>query len=71
MGAVSDAFHHPRYGFVRATIFAGLFFAGLLVNRIYDPAQRHLATLDRASTVPPNLSRMFHCGALQPLKKKA
>jgi MFS transporter, FHS family, L-fucose permease len=46
MGAVSDAFKHPRYGFVLATIFAALLFAGLLVNWMYDPAQKRLATVD-------------------------
>ncbi len=46
MGAASDVFRHPKYGFVLATIFAGLLFVGLLLNRIYDPARRRLATLD-------------------------
>jgi fucose permease len=46
MGAVSDAFHHPRYGFMLATIFAGLLFAGLLLNWMYDPARERLRTLD-------------------------
>ncbi len=46
MGAVSDAFGHPKYGFVLATIFAGLLFTGLLLNRIYDPAKQRLAALD-------------------------
>jgi fucose permease len=46
MGAVSDWFKHPRFGFVLATVFAGLLFVGLLVNWIYDPAKKRLATLD-------------------------
>jgi fucose permease len=46
MGAVSDWFKHARYGFVLAAVFAGLLFVGLLINWIYDPAQRRLATLD-------------------------
>jgi fucose permease len=46
MGAVSDAFGHPRYGFVLATIFAALLFAGLLLNWIYNPARERLAKLD-------------------------
>jgi fucose permease len=46
MGAVSDAFGHPRYGFVLATVFAALLFAGLLFNWMYDPAQKRLATVE-------------------------
>jgi FHS family L-fucose permease-like MFS transporter len=46
MGAVSDAFGHPKYGFVLATIFAALLFAGLLLNRIYSPARERLVKLD-------------------------
>jgi fucose permease len=46
MGLVSDMFKHARFGFVLATIFAGLLFVGLLINWIYDPAKKRLATLD-------------------------
>ena len=46
MAAVSDAFGHPKYGFVLATVFAALLFGGLLLNRIYNPARDHLAKLD-------------------------
>jgi fucose permease len=46
MGAVSDLFGHIKYGFVLATIFAGLLFLGLLLNWIYNPAQDRLAKLD-------------------------
>jgi fucose permease len=46
MGAVSDAFGHPRFGFVLATLFAALLFAGLLLNRIYNPARERLVELD-------------------------
>jgi FHS family L-fucose permease-like MFS transporter len=46
MGAVSDAFGHTKYGFVLATLFAALLFAGLLLNRIYNPARKRLAELD-------------------------
>jgi fucose permease len=46
MGLVSDVFHHPKYGFVLATIFAGLLFSGLLLNWMYDPAGQRLAKLD-------------------------
>jgi fucose permease len=46
MGAISDAFGHPRYGFVLATLFAALLFAGLLFNWARDPARERLRTLD-------------------------
>jgi fucose permease len=46
MGAVSDAFGHPRYGFVLATVFAALLFAGLALNWIYNPARERLVRLD-------------------------
>jgi fucose permease len=46
MGAVSDAFGHARYGFILATVFAALLFAGLLLNWIYNPAQERLLELD-------------------------
>jgi DHA1 family quinolone resistance protein-like MFS transporter len=46
MGAVSDVFGHPKYGFVLATLFAVLLFAGLLLNWIYNPAGERLAKLD-------------------------
>jgi FHS family L-fucose permease-like MFS transporter len=46
MGAISDVFGHAKYGFVLATLFAALLFAGLLLNRIYNPAMKRLAELD-------------------------
>jgi FHS family L-fucose permease-like MFS transporter len=46
MGAVSDAFGHPKYGFVLATVFSALLFAILLLNWLYDPAKERLAKLD-------------------------
>jgi fucose permease len=46
MGAVSDAMGHPKYGFVLATGFAGLLFAGLLINWICDPTRELLKSLD-------------------------
>jgi fucose permease len=46
MGAVSDIFGHAKYGFVLATIFAALLFAGMVFNWMYDPARRRLAALD-------------------------
>jgi FHS family L-fucose permease-like MFS transporter len=52
MGAVSDIFGHPKYGFVLATIFSALLFIGLLLNRIYNPASERLATLDSSEYSP-------------------
>ena len=46
MGAVSDAFGHPKYGFVLAIVFAALLFVGLLLNWIYNPARERLVKLD-------------------------
>jgi FHS family L-fucose permease-like MFS transporter len=46
MGAVSDAFGHPKYGFILATLFAALLFAGMLFNWIYNPAKERLVELD-------------------------
>jgi hypothetical protein len=46
MGAVSDALGDIKYGFVLATGFAGLLFAGLLINRVLDPAGARLASRD-------------------------
>ena len=47
MAAVSDAMGHPKYGFILATGFAGLLFAGLLLNWIFDPTRERLSRLDR------------------------
>jgi len=46
MGAISDALGDIKYGFVLATGFAGLLFAGLLINRVFDPAGARLARRD-------------------------
>jgi fucose permease len=46
MGAVIDAFGHPKYAFVLASIFTALLFAGLLFNWIYNPAKERLVKLD-------------------------
>jgi fucose permease len=48
MGAVSDAFGGPRYGFVLATGFAAALFAVTLLNWIYDPTRSLLSKLDRS-----------------------
>ncbi len=47
MGAVSDAFgKNPLAGFTVATIFAGLLFAGALINLIYSPTTARLKKLE-------------------------
>lgn len=48
MAAVSDAFGDIKYGFVLATGFAALLFAGLLLNSMLDPAGRRLASRNEA-----------------------
>ena len=47
MGAVSDAYGSPRAGFVLATAFAFLLFAGLVANWLLDPARARLEHADR------------------------
>jgi MFS transporter, FHS family, L-fucose permease len=47
MGAVSDAMGGLRYGFMLATLFAALLFAGCLLNSIYQPARERLKRLDQ------------------------
>jgi fucose permease len=46
MGAVSDAFGHPKYGFVLASVAAAVLFLGMLFNWRYNPARRRLLELD-------------------------
>jgi FHS family L-fucose permease-like MFS transporter len=46
MAALSDAMGHPKYGFMLATGFAALLFAGLLLNSIFDPTRGLLTKLD-------------------------
>jgi fucose permease len=48
MAAVSDVFGDIKFGFVLATGFAALLFAGLLVNRLLDPAGQRLASRNDA-----------------------
>jgi len=48
MGAVSDHFGDPKYGFVLATVFAALLFVGLLLNQIFNPARNRLQLLDHS-----------------------
>jgi MFS transporter, FHS family, L-fucose permease len=47
MGAVSDAMGGPKYGFLLATVFAALLFAGCLLNSVYQPTRDRLKLLDR------------------------
>jgi fucose permease len=46
MGAISDAFDDTRAGFVLATLFAFLLFAGLLFNWLRDPSRDRLQHAD-------------------------
>jgi fucose permease len=48
MGAVSDALGQIAYGFWLATGFAGLLFAGLLLNWLADPTRSVFERLDAA-----------------------
>jgi len=49
MGLVSDAFGgDAKYGFLLATVFAVLLFAGLLFNLIVDPTKKRLVELDES-----------------------
>ena len=41
-GGRQRCFGHAQYGFVLATVFAALLFAGLLLNWIYNPARERL-----------------------------
>ncbi len=50
MGAVSDSFGGIRYGFMLATGFALLLALGLLVNLIFDPADKRLQALENSIT---------------------
>lgn len=45
MGAISDAYGDARFGFWLATGFSFLLMAGLVVNHLYNPAQKRLAAL--------------------------
>jgi fucose permease len=47
MAAVSDSYGTTRAGFVLATAFAALLFAGLLANWLLNPAAARLQSSDR------------------------
>ncbi len=42
MGAASDHFGDPKYGFMLATVFASLLFVALLLNQIFNPTRNRL-----------------------------
>lgn len=46
MGAVGDAMGQAKYGFILASGFAALLFAGLLLNWIFDPTRDLLAKIE-------------------------
>lgn len=48
MGAISDTFGDPKYGFILATGLAALLFFGLLLNWIFNPARELLRRLDHS-----------------------
>ena len=48
MAAISDAFGAVKYGFVLASLFAGVLMLALLFNWLADPASRRLEQLDQA-----------------------
>jgi len=47
MGTVSDLLGGAKYGFILATAFAALLFAGCVLNSIYQPTRERLKLLDR------------------------
>ena len=48
MGAISDRFGDPKYGFILATGLSALLFLGLLLNWIFNPARDLLRRLDHS-----------------------
>ena len=52
MGAVSDAYHSPKYGFVLATGFSLLLARGLGANALTGAAMRRLQRMERSEYVP-------------------
>jgi fucose permease len=48
MGAISDTFGDPKYGFILATGLSALLFLGLLLNWIFNPARELLLRLDHS-----------------------
>jgi fucose permease len=56
MGLVSDAFGHARYGFLLATAYAGVLFAGLASNWLWSPARIQLSRRDASDYAQQPLS---------------
>jgi fucose permease len=57
IGAISDAFGSPRYGFILATGFAALLFSGLLLNSFLNPTAKLFERRDHSeytSAMLPN-----------------
>jgi fucose permease len=52
MGAISDAFGGPIYGFALATGFAALLFGGLLLNSAFNPAGKVFEEADQSDYAP-------------------
>ena len=48
MGAISDSFGDPKYGFILATGLSALLFLGLLLNWIFNPTRELLRRLDHS-----------------------
>ncbi len=56
MGLVSDAFgSDAKYGFLLASVYAGILFAGFLFNLIADPTKQRLSDLDQSEYLPDPL----------------
>ena len=56
MGAISDRFGDPKYGFILATGFAALLFVSLLLNWILNPSRQVLQRLDDTEYQPTETS---------------
>ncbi len=53
MGVVSDAFGgDAKYGFLVASVFAVILFAGTLYNLLADPTKQRLLDLDQSEYLP-------------------
>ncbi len=53
MGLVSDAFgSDARYGFVLASVFSAILFAGFLFNMLAEPTKQRLLDLDQSEYLP-------------------
>jgi len=56
MGVVSDAFgSDAKYGFLLASVYAGILFAGFLFNLLADPTRQRLAELEQSEYRPDPL----------------